>query len=129
MSDSDINPFLTGDVDEALYIGDDHASITEVAENEDYIVTGDPTSENPEEEQDWAVILLTEPYVDFCVRFENIEMRGGEIIFDYTILVTPEDAHEVDPVHFGNYLTSVLVSVLRQSREDGTLIEEEINEL
>ena len=126
MSDSDFNPFLMDGADDALFIGDEDADVYEVAEEEDYLVVADPTNEDSEEEGDWAVICLTKPYVDFLVKFANIEMRGDEVLFDYTVLSMPETEVDVDPVHFGNYLTSVLAAVLRQFKEDGVLIEEEV---
>lgn len=60
------------------------------------------------------------------MRFDNIEMTGRDVFFDYQILSMPEDEVEVDEVHLANHLTSVLMSVLEVFRAADTLIEEEI---
>ena len=112
--------------DKFLSVGDDEVNVEEFSENEHYIITFDPTAEENEEQSDWAVILLTKPYVDFLVRFDNIEMTGRDVFFDYQILSMPEDEVEVDEVHLANHLTSVLMSVLEVFRAADTLIEEEI---
>lgn len=112
--------------DKFLSIGDDVTNVEEFSENEHYLITFDPTAEENEEQSDWAVILLTKPYVDFLVRFDNIEMTGRDVFFDYQILSMPEDEVEVDEVHLANHLTSVLMSVLEVFRAADTLIEEEI---
>lgn len=112
--------------DKFLSIGDDEVNVEEFSENEHYIITFDPTAEENEEQSDWAVILLTKPYVDFLVRFDNIEMTGRDVFFDYQILSMPEDEVEVDEVHLANHLTSVLMSVIEVFRSADTLIEEEI---
>lgn len=120
MSDTDL-------ADEFLSIGDDDVHVEEFSENEHYLIVTDPTAEENEEQSDWAVILLTKPYVDFLVRFDNIEMTGRDIFFDYQILSMPEDEVEVDDVHFANHLTSVLMSVLEAFRAADVLVEEEVD--
>ena len=114
--------------DKFLSIGDDEVNVEEFSENEHYIITFDPTAEENEEQSDWAVILLTKPYVDFLVRFDNIEMTGRDVFFDYQILSMPEDEVEVDEVHLANHLTSVLMSVLEAFRAADVLVEEEVTQ-
>ena len=112
--------------DRFLSVGDGDVNVEEFSENEHYLIVTDPTAEENEETSDWAVILLTKPYVDFLVRFDNIEMTGRDIFFDYQILSMPEDVVDLNEVDLANHLTSVLMSVIEALRTADVLVEEEV---
>jgi hypothetical protein len=120
-------------LDAAIEMGDDDIVIEEMVEHEDFLIVLDPTQEDTENGDDWAVILLKDPYSNWLVKFFNMEQRGGEIIFDYTLLSfgTDSDRIEFDEVELTNRLTNVLLGVIKVLHEEGATIytDEEGNEV
>jgi hypothetical protein len=117
----------------AIEMGTDDIVIEEMVEHEDFLIVLDPTQGDTENGDDWAVIVLKDPFYNWLVKFSNMEQRGGEIIYDYTVLSfgTDADTIEYDEVELTNRLTNVLLGVVKVLHEEGATIytDEEGNEV
>ena len=120
-------------LDSAIEMGTDDIVIEEMVEHEDFLIVLDPTQADAENGDDWAVIVLNDPFSDWLVKFFNMEQRGGEIIFDYEVLSfgTDADRIEFDEVELTNRLTNVLLGVIKVLHAEGATIytDEEGNEV
>ena len=99
------------DGEDVLVIGDDDYVNIDSLELDDYLVVSDPTSNDPDS---WCVLFISGPYNDFVVKFTDIEMREGEMAYQYTILSPSDDdvAPEYDEVEFANHCTSTLTKIM-----------------
>ena len=120
-------------LDCAIEMGTDDIVIEEMVEHEDFLIVLDPSQEDVEHGDDWAVIVLKDPFYNWLVKFSNMEQRGGEIIFDYKVLSfgTDADRIEFDEVELTNRLTNVLLGVIKVLHAEGATIytDEEGNEV
>ena len=107
------------DGEDVLVIGDDDYVNIDSLELDDYLVVSDPTSNDPDS---WCVLFISGPFNDFVVKFTDIEMREGEIAYQYTILSPSEDdeAPEYDAVEFANHCTSTLTKILVEMHKSKT---------
>ena len=107
------------DGDDVLVIGDDDYVNIDSLELDDYLVVSDPTSNDPDS---WCVLFIAGPFNDFVVKFTDIEMREGEIAYQYTILSPSDDdeAPEYDQVEFANHCTSTLTKIMVEMHKSKT---------
>lgn len=104
MNDSD-----EGLVLDPVYIEEQGSLAIDVLEEDDYIITEDPT--DPEVEDSWAVVLLKDPYKDWVVRFPRVIMDKGELEFDYEVIYLPEGSEFTD-VTTASYMTAIITDIV-----------------
>lgn len=106
-------------IDEDIFVLDsDVAENFGYKEDMDYIMVHDPMSDDPDA---WCVILMTDQYEDYVVRFDNIGINAKtqDLVYSYQVLNAGEDNEPEDMTHFNNTLTSVLTSVLVSRHKAG----------
>ena len=97
-----------------IQLGDDEVVLHDVTELDNFIITEDPL--DPTNQEAWAVVILSGDYKDWIVRFPEVGVEQGDMVFTYEILHT-EDGAEFDELDFVNFISSVLTEVLATLHE------------
>jgi len=83
---------------------------------------------NDEDEQAWAVRLLSGPYVETVIKFGAISfnrVKEGVMTFNFTIISSPDSELTTDDVSFQNYVGDILQAVIRDGMETGSVMTRE----
>jgi len=113
MRDSDQNNILEVDAD-SIYLEDMHLGESEVVhhdllEQDDYIITGDPSY--PDDPEAWCVLILKGEYRDWVVRFTFVQFDKGELEFTYEVVYLP-DGSTFDELGVANYMSSLITEIV-----------------
>ena len=105
--------------DDILVIDDNDVEMTELSENDDYLVVGDPTSDK---DTDWCVLFVKGDYKDMVVKYDDVGLNSetGQLGYTYSILSTGDgEEKEINELDFTNYLTSALHSIMIDMHKAG----------
>jgi len=83
---------------------------------------------NDEDEQAWAVRLLSGPYVETVIKFGAISfnrVKEGVMTFNFTIISSPDSELTTDDVSFQDYVGDILQAVIRDGMETGSVMTRE----
>lgn len=94
-----------------MYIGDSEVVYHDVTEQDDFIITGDPSY--PDEPDFWAVVITKGEYKDWVVRFPNVILDKGELEFTYEVIYLPDGAEFVD-LDVANYMSAVISEIVAE---------------
>tara|TARA_B100001287_G_scaffold14242_1_gene10728 strand:- start:2136 stop:2432 length:297 start_codon:yes stop_codon:yes gene_type:complete len=81
-----------------------------------------------EDEQAWAVRLLTGPYVETVIKFGAISfnrVEEGVMTFNFTIVSSPDTELTTEDIDFQDYVGNVLEAVIRDGMETGSVVARE----
>ncbi len=81
-----------------------------------------------EDEQAWAVRLLTGSYVETVIKFGAISfnrVEEGVMTFNFTIVTSPDPELTTEDVDFQDYVGDVLQAVIRDGMETGSVMTRE----
>ena len=105
--------------DDILVIDDNDVEMTELSENDDYLVVGDPTSDK---DTDWCVLFVKGDYKDMVVKYDDVglDTKTGQLGYTYSILSTGDgEEKEINELDFTNYLTSALHNIMIDMHKSG----------
>ena len=113
MSDSD-QPDIFEVESESIFLDDMYLGTSEVVqhdllEEDDYIITGDPSY--PDDPEAWCVLILQGEYKNWVVRFPEVKLDKGELEFTYEVVYMP-DGTTFNELDVANYMSSLLVEVI-----------------
>ena len=111
MQDSDTT--LEGDTVflDDMYIGDSEVVYHDLTENDNFIITGDPSY--PDEPNFWAVVITSGEYKDWVVRFPEVILDKGELEFTYEVIYLPDGSTFTD-LEVANYMSSLITEVVAE---------------
>ena len=81
-----------------------------------------------EDEQAWAVRLLTGSYVETVIKFGAISfnrVEEGVMTFSFSIVSSPDPELTTEDVDFQDYVGDVLQAVIRDGMETGSVMTRE----
>ena len=78
-----------------------------------------------EDEQAWAVRLLSGTYVETVIKFGAISfnrVEEGVMTFNFTIVSSPDSELTTEDADFQNYVGDILQAVIRDGLETGSVM-------
>jgi hypothetical protein len=103
--DSDSGQILLEDI----HLGEEDVVLHDVTEMDNYLITEDPL--DPTNQEAWAVVILSGTYKDWVVRFPEVLLDKGELVFTYEVIHLPEEG-EFEELDFVNFISSVLTEAI-----------------
>jgi len=85
-------------------------------ENEDYELV-------PEQDDQWAVRILSGPFVETVVQYDTIRLDGKEgcLRYNFEIVSSPDPDLQKENQDFLQHVTNILYALLLQGVEDGSV--------
>jgi hypothetical protein len=93
-----------------IQLGAEEVVLHDVAELDTFLLTEDPL--DPANEEAWAIVILTGDYKDWVVRFSDVVVDKGELLFTYEIIDLPDQSAQFEELDFVNFISSVLTEAL-----------------
>ena len=76
----------------------------------------------PEDDQAWAVRVLSGDYVETVLRFGTIKANKGVLNFDFAIISSPDPDLTTENVDLQEYAGDLLQAIIRDGIESGSVI-------
>lgn len=84
-----------------------------------------------EDEQAWAVRILTGDYVETVIRYGAIsfnEVEEGVMTFNFAVISSPDPELTTEDVSFQEYVGDLLQAIIRDGVESGSVLTREKND-
>jgi len=76
----------------------------------------------PEDEQAWAVRVLSGDYVETVLRFGTIKANKGVLNFDFAVISSPDPDLTTEDISLQEYAGDLLQAIIRDGIESGSII-------